>query len=387
MSVEVRIYGPDPLISAHTNRPLITIAQPAKGIPIFWCERCSQKLTTPIQAIQHLAGRTHKTKLHSSNDVHIQDNLNELNRKRGFEDPEVNIKTTPPEQYDILQPNTKRNKVESVNPVLSELTSDQSLICNECSLVFTSHMTAEQHLKGKKHLAVIAVKLSSSKNPTPADKTHFCQACNIALNSEGQIKQHYNGVRHKLNAGTVIDAPGWWVEQQTTFDQTNTKRSSGKGVGETFRCDICAIELNSESQYGQHITSSKHKQREQSGTREAGTRGTNQRGVSRSNTLRGGRGHEYGSRSQEHRGRGQIYGGRSRLRGDHYWRGWGLIRGVSCMGGYSTFRGRSAPRRLRRGWVSGKQRGQFNRGLGISDHRYDIPPFNVPNHNYPPVAW
>lgn len=144
----------------------------------------------------------------------------------------------------------------------TESKSDDDLMCKDCSLVFTSVITAQQHFKGKKHLTIIAGKVAAEKTPTPTNKTHFCNVCNIALNSDVQIKQHYNGIRHKVNAGIVPGAPVWWVEQQNELNENNTKRSSGKGIGETFRCEICALDLNSEFQYSGHISGAKHKLKE-----------------------------------------------------------------------------------------------------------------------------
>jgi len=247
MEGETHIYSTETLISQATNKPVSSADITSKTTPIFWCETCKLKLLHPVTAAQHFLATAHKQRV-ASNQHCYQNASKELKRKTSVNQLE--------------QPFLKKDKVELAEKFLHDV--EKSLVCNDCNLAFTSLPISNQHFSGKKHASVIAMKLTSTKVATAPNKTNFCPACNIALNSEGQLKQHNNGVRHKLNVGVVADSPGWWVDQQKVFDETTTKRSSGKGVGETYRCDICALELNSEFQYGQHMTSPKHKAKEQS---------------------------------------------------------------------------------------------------------------------------
>jgi len=150
-----------------------------------------------------------------------------------------------------------------INEKVKDVNSEDQLKCNDCNVIFNSLAQKEQHLQGKKHAAFVVLKKSKlpDKTPTPINKTHFCSVCNIALNSDGQVKQHVNGMRHKLAAGTVTQTPEWWVEQQELFSSTSTKRSSGNGIGETYRCDTCKLDLNSAFQYNSHMEGSKHKEK------------------------------------------------------------------------------------------------------------------------------
>lgn len=141
---------------------------------------------------------------------------------------------------------------------------EEGLQCDECKLVFNSPAQAEQHFTGKKHLAIItALKKAQpiAVTPTPVNKQHFCEVCNIALNSDGQMLQHVKGLKHKLQAGVISEIPDWWHQQQEEFSVATAKRTSGKGVGETFRCDVCKLDLNSTVQFQNHMDGSKHKEK------------------------------------------------------------------------------------------------------------------------------
>lgn len=142
--------------------------------------------------------------------------------------------------------------------------SEEGLQCNECKLVFNSPAQAEQHFTGKKHIAIIAA-LKKAKPvevaPTPVDKKHFCDICDIALNSDGQMLQHVKGYKHKLQAGLINEIPEWWHQQQDDFRDRTKRPTGGKGVGETFRCDVCKLDLNSTVQYQSHMDGVKHKEK------------------------------------------------------------------------------------------------------------------------------
>ena len=53
----------------------------------------------------------------------------------------------------------------------------------------------------------------------------------------------------------------FFLDQQTALNNSNTKRASGKGVGDPYKCEVCDIFLNSQIQLGQHLSSAKHKER------------------------------------------------------------------------------------------------------------------------------
>lgn len=49
------------------------------------------------------------------------------------------------------------------------------------------------------------------------------------------------------------------LEQQNTYDATNTKNGSGKGITSQYNCDVCDVLLNSQLQLSQHLDSPRHK--------------------------------------------------------------------------------------------------------------------------------
>ena len=162
---------------------------------------------------------------------------------------------------------------------------EEELKCNDCELVFNALSQKNQHLEGKKHAAAIVAKKSNLPNKTPVNKTHFCEVCNIALNSDGQVKQHMSGMKHKIAAGIISPTSNWWPVE---LEATNSKRSSGMGIGESYRCDTCNLDLNSEFQYNSHIDGSKHKEKlaQKEARRQAQARGRGG-GMMRGGRMRG----------------------------------------------------------------------------------------------------
>jgi len=163
-------------------------AKTNRNLPIFWCATCCTKLTSPTQAITHLNGKSHKSK------------VTQESRKRALSGHEEDCGT----ENEGNGPTTKKTKAE---PIEVEH-------CKDCDILLNSAVMADQHYKGKKHASTVAKK-EKAKNmppdtiPVPEEiaKSHFCQCCQVPLNSDEQAQQHVNGQRHKVKAGIIVKKP------------------------------------------------------------------------------------------------------------------------------------------------------------------------------------
>jgi len=309
------IYNDRIKISAITNRPVESNHQDTyKDIPAFLCTVCDIKMKTATLTLQHFFGKVHQGKLGKSSLPTTaykgnKDNFTSSSRKRGIDS--IGQHNRP------IEPIRKISKPSS-NVMKSSEASSWS--CELCDNTFNSQRSAEQHYKGKKHLQAIAEQAqkdgSFPKIPVSAVTTnvkgdplakYHCTFCDIGLNSDEQMTQHCSGVRHKLKAGQIKEPPAWWSEQQEGFQQTQSTRTSGKGMGEQYECQICHIFLNSDSQLAQHLTSIRHKDNESKQHKPA-------RGGGRGASRGGGRGGNQNSSNYRgnNRGGGNSYGGVSR---------------------------------------------------------------------------
>jgi len=171
------------------NGEAVACAKTNRNLPIFWCATCCTKLTSPTQAITHLNGKSHKSK------------VTQESRKRGLPVPEENKCSTENEEDG---PTSKKSKAESA----------EVEHCKDCDILLNSAVMADQHYKGKKHASTVAKK-EKAKNlppdtipvPDEISKSHFCECCQVPLNSDEQAQQHVNGQRHKVKAGIIVKKP------------------------------------------------------------------------------------------------------------------------------------------------------------------------------------
>lgn len=273
-------YSSDVVISAGTNKPIPSGEKGDVKLPSFWCTVCNVHLPFPIQALQHFTGKSHTLKLENRG-RHSNNKWNTENQRKRFQ-----VKSTQssksatvtkggydswyerPGSYQDLPKNEPAAKIRKLVPKSSEEVIDKQLLCNDCEVMFTSSWQAHQHFKGKKHSLIAASKAATSYEKVPLtchqgkkedlNKFH-CQHCDISMNSYEQFNQHCNGIRHKHKMGEIKQLPDWWMEQQNTYDATNTKNGSGKGITSQYNCDVCDVLLNSQLQLSQHLDSPRHK--------------------------------------------------------------------------------------------------------------------------------
>jgi len=254
------------------------------------CELCNCHATSPLQAKLHYEGKTH--------DKHV---------RNFFASWSGNTQHRIPQKLPGFE---KKAKTALLDP--------SSLQCTTCDLHFTSTPQLEQHLAGRNHLRLTSglpglkpgyFNQESKKwqrNPinevTSEELTQssaalfpqtnivdlnsnkfFCDLCKVGAPSQSQIDMHLNGKNHKskmkrsmggvlyndldtiqkrvqlkdniLSAVSKNKSPANIVKRKPDYSVHRTP--SGQ-----YYCAACNISLNSESQFGQHQVSKKHKQKE-----------------------------------------------------------------------------------------------------------------------------
>ncbi|XP_077404235.1 zinc finger protein 385D-like isoform X2 [Vanacampus margaritifer] len=106
----------------------------------------------------------------------------------------------------------------------------------------------------------------TEKEPQDEDKAKrllYCSLCKVAVNSASQLRAHNSGAKHKtmLEAksgdGTIESFPRVGVKKV----KTPASEPAGGLRDRTFRCHICDVHVNSDTQLKQHISSRRHKDR------------------------------------------------------------------------------------------------------------------------------
>jgi len=250
------------------------------------CEMCKCHATSPLQAKMHYEGKTH--------DKHV---------RNFFTSWPGNTNNQVPQKLGGVD---KKSKLSQLDP--------SSLHCSPCDLHFTSPSQLEQHLAGRNHSRLASglpglkqgyFNQESKKwqrNPVNEEiaeesetlnhqtllvdvnsNKFFCDLCKVGAPSQSQIDMHLNGKNHKskmkrsmgglqnddlpsiqkrvelkdniLSAVSKSKSPGNVVKRKPDYSVFRTP--SGQ-----YYCAVCNIALNSESQFGQHQVSKKHKQKE-----------------------------------------------------------------------------------------------------------------------------
>jgi len=266
------------------------------------CELCTSTMTSPLNAKLHYEGKTH--------DKHIRNFINKWAEKNG----------KPPTCIQRRSPFTKKAKVEDSSDLYcspcslsftSELHMDQHLAGRNHNRVtsglgplkpgyFDSETKrwlrnpineVDNNIKNegcvqnaqKEHMIPLPPSsISKPSNPDPNAYKFFCELCKVGAPSQAQLDMHLNGKSHKAkmkrSMGGVANDDMETIRKRTELKDnilSAANNSSGGGGGYKKRdysiyrtpsgqyyCGPCNVALNSESQFGQHQDSKKHKQKE-----------------------------------------------------------------------------------------------------------------------------
>ncbi|XP_061432637.1 zinc finger protein 385D-like [Lethenteron reissneri] len=108
-----------------------------------------------------------------------------------------------------------------------------------------------------------------------AKRLLYCALCKVAVNSQSQLEAHYKGAKHKVmmevqsGGGTIracMRPAGGRGGGGRGGGGAGPEGGGGAGPGggvvqltRAFRCELCDVVVNSESQLKQHVTSRRHK--------------------------------------------------------------------------------------------------------------------------------
>ncbi|XP_057683382.1 zinc finger protein 385D-like [Corythoichthys intestinalis] len=96
-----------------------------------------------------------------------------------------------------------------------------------------------------------------------AKRLLYCSLCKVAVNSASQLQAHNSGIKHKtmLEARRGDGAIKSFPRLSVGKAKIPSAEASGGLRDKTFRCQICDVHVNSDTQLKQHISSRRHKDR------------------------------------------------------------------------------------------------------------------------------
>jgi len=267
--------------------------------PLF-CEMCKSTMTSPLQSKMHYEGKTH--------DKHVRNFIIKWAERNG----------KPPTCVQRKVPLAKKAKVEDSTDLYcapcsmsftSQLHMDQHTAgrnhnrvvsgagplkqgyfdketkkwqrspINEPDIVKEGHV---QNTQKEQMIPLPLCSISKPANPDPNANKFFCELCKVGAPSQAQLDMHLNGKNHKAkmkrSMGGVANDDLETIRKRIELKDnilSAANNSSGGGSGFKKRdfsiyrtpsgqyyCGPCNVALNSESQFGQHQASKKHKQKD-----------------------------------------------------------------------------------------------------------------------------
>ncbi|XP_049335076.1 zinc finger protein 385A [Astyanax mexicanus] len=89
-----------------------------------------------------------------------------------------------------------------------------------------------------------------------ANMQFFCSLCKIAVNSPSQLQEHSQGAKHK----TILEACSGLGPIKSYPRLCFSSSLSHSTAERVFHCEICNVQVNSEPQLKQHISSRRHRE-------------------------------------------------------------------------------------------------------------------------------
>lgn len=249
----------------------------AKVVQPLHCAVCKIFCDTQEVLDRHKQGKQHKKNLQKLKDAitpkpkEIQSTLNESENK---EHEKMDLEKNEPEKIELEQIPEGWNKAQPIH-------------CKICDIYCNTVEFLKLHEAGKKHFKNVAKLKTAAETNTEKDKEtkayvvaqpQYCQICSILCSSQEDFEIHCKGKNHRKKAqiqdfynlkpeGIQMVMPNNENSNQmkrkaAEINSTKKKRKvigcEGMSIESKIRCDICNIEVNSQTVYASHLAGSKH---------------------------------------------------------------------------------------------------------------------------------
>ncbi|XP_029102375.1 zinc finger protein 385C-like [Scleropages formosus] len=283
----------DPVQKAVINHTF-GVPQPLKKKQIISCNICHLRFNSTNQAEAHYKGHKHARKLKAMEaQKNKQRNLGASlgwDRERDRERAKVGVPEALAPLMDGME-GTNQDPKSEPSRLKESPGSCVALTPSPDSSSLEAPTTASPRESPASHPSECASDSGAAEVPAPAiepgsrgpagsegepraegdrdprkHKQHLhCPVCKVTVNSCSQLEAHNSGSKHKLMLEGQSVQPRRRNKVVSSRVACKTRRLGGKGsvrgLSKSFHCDLCEINVNSETQLKQHIGSRRHKDR------------------------------------------------------------------------------------------------------------------------------
>ncbi|CAF4079850.1 unnamed protein product [Rotaria magnacalcarata] len=238
----------------NNNNTTSDSTKTTSATPTVQCDICSVPISGPIVFDSHMNGKKHQTQLKTM-----------LNKNPQYKAP----------TYDELcarkqEPAVVNNESEKSDVTLSELNANETpveplviqpktLNCNMCNISCNSQQMFENHVSGKKHQA--KMKLNNSTNPTSTrvipdnnpSSSNYCDVCSIQLNSESDLTDHLAQKQHQMGVKDAECCAKEGAAMDINFENYKIPISDAEKDSFEYQCVPCVKKFRNKVQLIEHL--------------------------------------------------------------------------------------------------------------------------------------
>ncbi|KAM9463007.1 zinc finger protein 385B-like isoform 2-T2 [Clarias gariepinus] len=263
----------DPVQKAVISHTL-SIAQSLKKKQIITCNICHLRFNSTNQAEAHYKGHKHARKLKAIGKLKTKQRIlgkwRERERKKPIEgemedgnrkDGSVSGLTAPVCSSQTSNPEDDR--VQGISLTLTSL-SHTSITKRLCESKCVPECPALVPPADQKSLCESESVVKGNRNQRKCIRSLQCPVCKVTVNSGSQLEDHYKGFKHRLMLGGHCTLPrkrGGMVDSPRTMPCPKRPSIISTSSDQSHRCSVCDVDVNSEAQLRQHMSSRRHRDR------------------------------------------------------------------------------------------------------------------------------
>ncbi|XP_053496506.1 zinc finger protein 385D isoform X3 [Ictalurus furcatus] len=250
-------------------RDTLSIAQSLKKKQIITCNICHLRFNSTNQAEAHYKGHKHARKLKA---------IDKLKNKQRILGKSVWRERKKPMEGE-MEDGSLSERTASICSSQASNPEDVRVQGISVTLTHISHTSASQRLCESKRIpespalvAPVDPKCSwdsesvvkGYRRRRKCSKSLQCPVCKVTVNSGSQLEDHYKGSKHRLMLGgrcTSSRKRGGKVYSSCATPRPKRPSVNPASTDQSHHCTVCDIDVNSEAQLQQHMSSRRHRDR------------------------------------------------------------------------------------------------------------------------------
>ncbi|XP_060794796.1 zinc finger protein 385C-like [Neoarius graeffei] len=259
-------------VISHT----FSIAQSLKKKQIITCNICHLRFNSTNQAEAHYKGHKHARKLKAIDKLKNKQRIigKSVWKEREWRKPiEVEMEDSKGKDISLSErtapicssqaSNPEDECVQGISVTLSPISHTSGLVrlCESKCIPDSLALVPPDELKCLWDSDSI---VKGYRNRRKCSKSLQCPVCKVTVNSGSQLEDHYKGLKHRLMLRGHCTLPRKQCRKVDSSRATaHPKRPSisSASTDQSHHCNVCDVDVNSEAQLQQHLSSRRHRDR------------------------------------------------------------------------------------------------------------------------------